>query len=103
MSGEIHCLDELAADLDASIGRLERIVGALDGARPVVVGSNMAAMRRIWFARDRLADVLIAVGNVPAFMVDEVRAMVATRLAEDDQGDGDTPGDEPRPRADGHR
>ena len=38
MPGEVHCLDELATELDAAISRLERIVAALADARPVVTG-----------------------------------------------------------------
>jgi hypothetical protein len=99
MPGEVHCLDELATELDAAISRLERIVAALADARPVVTGSNMAAMRRVWLAHDRLTDLVGEVGRVPAFMVDEVRALVRERLAEDDGCETDPRDDGVVPRA----
>jgi hypothetical protein len=91
-------LDELATELDAAIDRLERIAAALADARPVVVGSSMAAMRRVWQAHDRLAGVVGEVGRVPAFMVDEVRALVGERLAEADGFEADAADHSVRPR-----
>jgi hypothetical protein len=99
MSEDLHCLDELATELDVAITRLERIVAELADASPVLVGSNMAAMRRVWSVQHRMAEIVTDVGRVPAFMVDEVRALVGERLAADDQVDDDASGDL-RPRAD---
>jgi hypothetical protein len=60
----------------------------------------MAAMQRIWLVQQRLADVVTEVGRVPAFMVDEVRALVGARLAEDDLAEPEVTGGDPRPRRD---
>ena len=84
MSGDVERLDHLAIELEAVVDRLQRLVASAGDVGPAPTGSSLAAMRRIWLVRERIADIADEVGRPPDYLVGEMYELVGQRLSSDE-------------------
>ena len=84
MSGDVERLDHLAIELEAVVDRLQRLVASAGDVGPAPMGSSLAAMRRIWLVRERIADIADEVGRPPDYLVGEMYELVGQRLGSDE-------------------
>jgi hypothetical protein len=78
-------LGDIADELDKVVVQLRTVVADFRGVSGAGLDANLAALKRIRVARSRLAGMLQALSPAPGFVAQELRALVAQRLAPDDE------------------